>query len=381
MTFRVDCGRNGGGVNNASTGYEAHAFNPDLGSEVVGGQVQFDSWNLHFQSEEVTLRIPLPRLKVELGEGEDERVYFSDPSQPEWKIYTLDESVLDHRALANESGVREQLSKIVTRRELSSRLKLTLWCLAVFAVLACLGWMATSFMARSLIARIPAEWEAEIGREVLEELQGEMQFVDDKERMAKLAALASPLTRKVGGTNQPFIFHIVENPEPNAYALPGGHVIVYTGMLDLVDRPEELLGVIAHEVAHVTQKHGFRKVMSGAGPFLIFGVFLRGGNGLLNMLSDNSGLLIQQSFSQEYETEADDVGWQYLVDANIDPRGMTELFLKLKGYELGQKLVSLTPQAFDSHPALEKRIARLEAKWKKLPRKTGFIQLQTPSIP
>ena len=367
-------------MNYASTGYEAHAFNPDLGSEVATGQITFDSWNLHFHSEEVTLRIPLPRLKVELGEGEDERVYFSDPSQPGWKIYTLDQSVLEDRALANTETVREQLSNIVTRRELSSRLKVTLWCLAIFAVLAWLGWMATGFMARSLVARIPPEWEAEIGGEVLKELQAEMQFVDDKERVAKLAVLASPLTQRVGGTNQQFTFHLVESTEPNAYALPGGHIIVYTGMLDLVDRPEELLGVIAHEVAHVTQKHGFRKALSAAGPFLIFGVFLRGGNGMLSVLSDNSGLLIQQSFSQEYETEADDVGWRYLVEANIDPRGMTDLFLKLKGYEMSQKLTRLTPQAFDSHPALDKRLARLEAKWKKLPRKTGFLELESVDL-
>jgi Zn-dependent protease with chaperone function len=363
-------------VNTAPNSFEAHAFNPDLGSEVATGQITFDSWNLHFHSEEAALRIPLPRLKVELGEGEDERVYFSDPSQPGWKIYTLDQSVLGHRALANESSVREQLSNIVTKREVSKRLKVTLWCVAGFAVLAWVGWIASGLMARSLVANIPPEWEAEIGGEALKEMQAEMVFVEDPNRVAQLAALAAPLTRRVGGTNTQFTFHIVEDDEPNAYALPGGHIIVYTGMLDLVDRPEELLGVIAHEVAHVTQKHGFRKALSAAGPFLIFGVFLRGGNGVLNVLGENSGFLIQQSFSQEYETEADNVGWQYLVDANIDPRGMMDLFLKLKGYELSQKFARVTPQAFDSHPALNKRIARLEAKWKKLPRKTGFIELK-----
>lgn len=157
-------------------------------------------------------------------------------------------------------------------------------------------------------------------------------------------------------------------------------MIVYTGLLELVDRPEQLLGVIAHEAAHVTQKHGFRKALSAAGPFLIFGVFLGGGDGLLNMLSENSGLLIQQSFSQEYETEADDVGWQTLVNANIDPRGMTDLFLKLKGYELSRKFAAVRPQAFESHPALDKRIARLEAKWRKLPRKAGFRELKPVEV-
>jgi len=363
-------------VNNTPANFEAYAFNPELGTEVVTGQITFDSWNLHFQSGEITLRIPLPRVRVELGEGEDERIYFSDATQPVWRIYTLDQSILGHRSLANESAVREQLSSIVTRRELSRRLKITLWCLAIFAVLAWLGWVATGFMARSLVAKIPREWEDKIGGEALKEMQAEMVFVEDRIRVAQLAALAAPLTRTVGGTNVQFTFHIVDDEEPNAYALPGGHVIVHTGLLDLVDRPEELLGVIAHEVAHVTKKHGFRKAMSAAGPVLIFGVFLQGGNGMLNVLSENSGLLIQQSFSQEYETEADNVGWQYLVDANIDPRGMTEILFKLKGYEISQKLARVTPQAFDSHPALDKRLKRLETKWKKLPRKTGFLELK-----
>jgi predicted Zn-dependent protease len=85
-------------------------------------------------------------------------------------------------------------------------------------------------------------------------------------------------------------------------------------------------------------------------------------------------LMIGQGFSQEYETEADNVGWDYLVKANIDPRGMIEMFRKLNAYETHRKALKL-PQAFRSHPALEKRIRRLEAKWRKLPRKSGFLEL------
>lgn len=65
----------------------------------------------------------------------------------------------------------------------------------------------------------------------------------------------------------------------------------------------------------------------------------------------------------------------YLVAANLDPRGMTDMFLKLKAHDAKKKFRLDVPQAFSSHPALEKRIARLEAKWKKLPRKSGFIEL------
>jgi predicted Zn-dependent protease len=65
------------------------------------------------------------------------------------------------------------------------------------------------------------------------------------------------------------------------------------------------------------------------------------------------------------------------VAGNVDPRGLTGMLGKLKDYEATRKHMQMMPRAFSSHPALDKRIARLEAKWKKLPRKTGFVELRT----
>jgi len=164
--------------------------------------------------------------------------------------------------------------------------------------------------------------------------------------------------------------------DPNAFALPGGHIVVTTGLLRLVERPEQLLGVVSHEVAHVTCKHSFRQMIASAGPFLVFQVFLSGRGGAFAALAGGSAILVHQSFSQEYEKEADDVGWDYLVAANIDPRGMIEVFQKLKATEASERISNFIPKAFESHPDMDKRIARLNAKWKKLPRKTGFVQLE-----
>src|SRR5260370_31387626 len=96
---------------------------------------------------------------------------------------------------------------------------------------------------------------------------------------------------------------------------------------------DELVGVIAHESAHITQNNHARKIISAAGPVLIFGVFLHSRSGLLNLLGEGSGFMLVQGFSQEYETEADEIGWKYLTAANIDPRGMVGVFRKLKTYE------------------------------------------------
>ncbi len=149
--------------------------------------------------------------------------------------------------------------------------------------------------------------------------------------------------------------------------MPGGHIVITTALLRLADRPEELLGVIAHEMAHITQHHHARKIISAAGPVVIFGIFLHSRDQTLDVLSSGSGLLVTQGFSQEYELEADDFGWKYLVSANIDPRGMIDMFKKLKAFDAQSKTGNLLPLAFSSHPALDKRIARLERRWEKLP--------------
>ena len=130
--------------------------------------------------------------------------------------------------------------------------------------------------------------------------------------------------------------------------------------------------MLAHELAHVTQKHYARKIISTSGPLVIFGVFLHSRSGLMNLLSEGSGLMIAQGFSQEYETEADDVGWKYLVAANIDPRGMISMFHKFKQFAGDEKQLT---HAFDSHPALDKRLARLETRWMKLRTQNGFLEL------
>jgi predicted Zn-dependent protease len=228
---------------------------------------------------------------------------------------------------------------------------------------------------RSLAAKVPRDWEQRFGDASMGHFKGELSLPQYSNQVSRLTAMAEPLLKVVPLGSQKVKFYIVENSEPNACALPGGYVIVNTGLLELTDHPEELLGVIAHELAHVTQRHYAQHMISSAGPLVIFGVFFSSKNGIVNLLGEGSGLMVAQGFSQKYETEADEIGWNYLVAANVNPHGMISMFEKFKTYESSRpKGIELT-HAFDSHPALDKRIVRLERKWKKLSSKTGFVEL------
>ncbi|HEU6447227.1 MAG TPA: M48 family metallopeptidase [Verrucomicrobiae bacterium] len=354
------------------SGLEAHLFHPGLGNEVVEGKIFADDRAVYFKSEATSLAIPFSQLSIEWSD-DDDRIFFRDKMFADLRIYADGETVLRDRHF---QFVREQLQKSATQGEIVRRLKITGYFVAGCFVI---GWLfvgATSLMVRALVADVPPEWEQKFGDEQIAELKG--QLLEDSNRVSEIKSLAMPLLRVIpNGAN--FQFHIIKESFPNAFALPGGHIVLTTGLLNTASN-DELLGVIAHESAHITQHHHARKIISAAGPVLIFGIFMHSRSGLMNLLGAASGMMVVQGFSQEYELEADAVGWKYLVAANVDPRGMISLFKKFKTEEAKEKMEGALPQAFQSHPALDKRIARLQKKWKKIYDLTNFLELETNDL-
>ncbi len=354
--------------------FEAYVSHPSLGDEVVWGRIVFEGWRLRFESERVTREVPLVKLRIEKDESAEGGIAFYDPEHADWVIHTLETAILEQGPLLQQPATRNQVQALQSGKELTRRLKVVGIFLAAFAVVALVVSIAMGFMVRSLVARVPAEWEQELGDKVMEELKEKETFIQDATLQTNLDWAVAPLMRVVPTNELGYRFYLVKDQLPNAFALPGGHVVVTTRLMELADRPEEIAGVIAHELAHVTKRHGLRKIISSAGPYLLCRLFMQGGGGLLSVLAGGSQVLVFQSFSQEYEKEADDVGWQYLVAARIDPRGLPDMLKKLEAEERRMKLLRLVPQAFSSHPATDKRLRRFEAKWKKLKNKSGFIQ-------
>lgn len=351
--------------------FEGFAFHPDFGTEAVAGTIYFSMLSLTFRSGEMVLEIPLRQLSVRVEESA-ERVIFHDSNQPELVITTCDLSVLELTSIPQLAQLSEQVTGKLVRRELGRRIKIAVGFCAGCALVFWLGMLAIGVMVRSIVARVPAEVERQHGEAVIKELG--LDFATHTNEALQLTAIAEPLLKAVPG-GQKWEFHVAEIDMPNAFALPGGHIVVTTGMLAFVEKPEELLGVVAHEMAHVIRKHNLRMQIAAAGPLLVLDVFLRGRSGTMGVMAGGSALLVAQSFSQEYEKEADEVGWDYLVAANIDPRGMIESFRKLKEWEAKSNERDVLPKAFRSHPDLDKRIARLESKWRRLRTKSGFREL------
>ncbi len=351
-------------MNANNQGVEAGLFHPDFGNEVVHGRIFIDRQGVRFTAEGISESIPAERVEVSLEKNGD-RVYFADADRPEIHIFTTDLSILKHPSTRACESVRSQLENLLGQKELRRRLKLTAYFLVTCVLLVLAGSWMFGVAVRSLAKHVPPEWEKKFGDQAMDDVRRKFHVEDDTNRTAQLAELAQPLIQVLPPDQRDIKFYIVDYDLPNAFALPGGHVCVTTALLDLVDRPEQLLGVMAHELAHVTQKHHARKIISAAGPVAVFGVFLHSRSWLMNVLTLSSGLMVVQGYSKEFETEADEVGWDYMVAANIDPHGMIEMFEKFKSWQNGKTIIGL-PEVLEGHPGLDTRIADLERKEKKL---------------
>jgi len=360
-------------VKEAESSYLATAFHPSLGNETATGRIVVSRWTLRFESEAGNVELPVAGLQIRLSDAVD-RLFLEHPDQPDWTIYTYDLHILDHRALAQNSEVRNQLKELQAGKAGRTALIITLIFFVCFGIAAGLVSWFSGWAVRSLVAKLPIDWEVELGDSLFEEIETGEKALSAPKPAAELDALTTWLVRTLPDTNRTFRVHILDDPSPNAFALPGGHLMVHTGLLEVVKGPEELAGVLAHEVAHVTQRHYFRKVASAMGPVVLARLLVGDNRSLLGVIGNSSGVLVGQTYSRAYENEADDLGWQYLVNANIDPRGMINALKALKAEEEKSKRNKSKLRGFSSHPPTAQRIRRLEAKWKKLKRKTGFVQ-------
>jgi predicted Zn-dependent protease len=356
--------------------FVAHASHPSFGEQTAEGRIGFDRWHMHFESDFGTFQIPISQLQIHKANGKGEPIYLGDPAQPDLSIHTFDNRVLRLRTLLDAAQTRVQLKEIHRQGEAKRNIKITAGFIVGCIVVAIVATASVRLMVRALVSRIPPKFEQDLGDKFFAELQQEETFIQDTNLQAKVDLAVTPLMASLPTNRIHFQFHIMEMPLANAFALPGGHVVVTTGLLKLVGRPEELAGAVAHEIAHVTQKHMFRQRISQMGPALVFQLFFGGQGGLVGALGMGSQYLMAQSFSQEYELEADSVGWNYLIKAHIDPRGMIDILRKLKDEEDKERISAMEIAALRSHPTTQKRILRLEEKWKKLKQKSGFIEFE-----
>jgi beta-barrel assembly-enhancing protease len=220
------------------------------------------------------------------------------------------------------------------------------------------------------------EKEMALGKQLNEEVQRQAKVLDDPLITEYINRLGQNLVRN-SDAKVPFTFRVIDGPEVNAFALPGGYIFVYTGLIKMADEEDELAAALAHEIAHVAARHMTRNATKGQLAqigMIPLTIGLGGWGGVAARQAAGSAIIPMTflSFGRKDESEADYLGVQYLYAAGYDPNGAISMFEKLEMLEKAKP--GAVSRLFSTHPMDADRIAKTQEEIQKiLPSKTDYV--------
>jgi Zn-dependent protease with chaperone function len=332
-------------------------FGPGLPSSGARGIVSVSALGVEAAAGDVSARASLADVSLREA-GFDERglelTWTSGGDR--WAVHVLDadaaRGLLSTPALAATpmaDALLNRRRRNTTRRSLGWSLLVALILLP--AVLLLLFVLNSDRIAGWIAGTIPIDQEVGIGRQAFAGMRAGLKLKDTGAAYEAVSGIGGRLTK---GSKYTYEFHVAEDKAVNAFALPGGVIVVNTGLIDLTARPEELAGVLAHEVQHVELRHSVRGMVKSLGLRGLF-AFATGDIGG-SLLGEAVVGMTDLKFSRDDESEADRMGLNSLIAADIDPSGMPAFFEKM-GKHTGE-----APVAFvSSHPSSANREAALRA--------------------
>ncbi|MBA56432.1 MAG: peptidase M48 [Pseudomonadales bacterium] len=355
--------------------YAGHAFHESFNNGKASGVISLTDVHVQFENDNGQVRFSISGAQFKLGGASDRLLFISHPSHPEWNLYTSDLSILKHPALHNDPVVQQQVKKARNTKRLAWGIFGSVGALLIAIPLCIILFMDS--ITGVLAPHVPAEWEESLGETAFEQYTLGQEFLDQEDTDRLLTPLVQPLLDNLNNDRYQYRFHISRDEQVNAFALPGGYIVINSGLILKADSADEVLGVVAHEIAHVTEQHSVRNIMGTAGVYLTINAMLGDMTGLLAVMADAAPFLINQSYSRGFESEADEEGLALLHRAAINPEGLVTFFEKLRALEQekvetmageeNSEAMETTLKFLSTHPATEDRIENLRQRIDALP--------------
>lgn len=308
----------------------------------------------------LSLRAATQQVAVRVGGFDDDQLFLSwQDSSGAWSLTPVDKAAQSALLTAAPPGLATPLRK--------GRLKVGAQQFKWNAVLGSLAALVLGVVLliwqldrveRWLAEQVPVKTEQKLGEAAVKQLKQQGGLDQDSAAAKAVAEIGGRLTQ---GSRYRYQWFVKDDDSINAFAMPGGVVVVHRALIEAADTPEQLAGVLAHEVQHVEQRHILQNMIHSAGLAVVLGVTLGDVSALASVLLHSAGAM---RHGRELEAQADAEGLKALVAAGIPPQGMAEFFRKLMDEET--KKNGGEPEAglldfMSSHPATAERLAAIEA--------------------
>ena len=245
-----------------------------------------------------------------------------------------------------------------------TRFSFALLLVAGFATGCTNGQFSTSSFRRQLgNLFVPPPVEYPLGQRISQRVEQRQPLLRDANiqayvqqvggRVAQYAAMDRPDVR--------FEFKVLDKPDTvNAFAVPGGHIYVFSGLLLAAENESELAGVLAHETGHIVGRHSANQMAARYGIEMLYQIAVgEQPQQIVQIATQFAARGAMSKFSRDDEREADQYGVKYMTEAGYDPRGMVSFFRKLLAMRKQSPTVVETVLA--THPTTEERIRNIEA--------------------
>jgi beta-barrel assembly-enhancing protease len=320
---------------------------------------------LRVATEDGGLLLPYERLRGRIGGYEDAWFIFECEGQAGLELWVEADFVRGEMAEQQESMQEPFASRFAALVGTHKRRGGTRWAVRAGLMVVFLGFVAWFFSGGLVVVAldaIPYSLETKLGDVAAEEFAGQHPTCDDPVLNDALSGMLERLVGQMEDVNYEYRVRILTADQVNAFALPGGEIFFYSGLLEEAETADEVAAVMGHEIQHAVMRHGLRGMLQSAGVRVLFMVILGGASDGIQILGGYAGKLGQLKFGRDQERQADELGVALMARSGYDPQGAVDFFGRLadskgdtgSGVDRAAAMVS-------THPASSERQDRLRA--------------------
>lgn len=330
--------------------FEARMFGPGLPQNGEPVHVSFQGMRLHVSGLR-TRDASAGSLKVEAAGFEQSDVLLSwSDADGDWGIIVAD-------AAAKKTLVETApavLSGPLARWRRSVGVTLGIWRFAIGGTMVLilgtgLVWWQYDRVLSWVAAQISPETELRIGQQAIRGVIAEGRTVKEGIAYEALVEIGNRLTQ---GSRYKYTWYLLDDPQVNAFAMPGGYVVVNAGLVNSAKSADELAAVLAHEVQHIEQRHSLQQILHQLGWATLLAVFVGDAGTITSIVLLQLG---NTAFNRELEAQADSGGIAAMMRAGVPPQAMASFFKTLRENS------SEVPALLSTHPTTDERIKAIEA--------------------
>lgn len=345
--------------------FDGSVFNEKLNGGQSGCRIRLNSNSvIAVCSDGSEFSVPFQGCVLEIG-GASGQMIFCRTRDRSVTISCENPSLLNLLEQTGNSTLVEQIDTLRRRmRADRSRRRFWLVILVVFALTVVVGgYFGLIALARATVSALPVSVDLQIGKLALESALADQQELQTPIVVEAVKTIVKRLEPHADLNGLDFEVHVVEASDVNAYCLPGGKIVVHTGLLRKAISAEQVAGVLSHEMAHATRRHGLQRLSESIGLMTAVEILVGDVGGLTSLGVELAKTVAITKSSRQQEAEADRVGVQMLHAAMIDPLEFASFFEMLETEEAG--VMNVVPW-LSTHPHHRERSTAIRSQRKDL---------------